>query len=201
MIDYITKPEFKILEYLNQMINITENDKLTEHSIWCLNNLMDEAFPELMGEVLKTDLMPRIDELIQREKLPMNIARVVSWSLCKLSNAPRTDLGIVQGLMECISTLLFINDDEAHLDLLLAFVNLTSKDEETEELTMGKYDIINTFSILPKVVSIFAGPNKKCSAQALRVIGNVSSLNHKGCEQELLKASIFIKGKFSSISY
>lgn len=96
---------------------------------------------------------------------------------------------LIHELVEILATILFLPDEDIMLDALYGLKSLTSTEEEAEELETYKFNEIADAFIVRKVVDIVESMDKM-SIHAMRVIGNITAVNNKSLENQMMDANI-----------
>lgn len=192
VLDHIWQKEFGLLQLLYNLIH-SSNYKLKEHGFWCCANLSSEKEQEKIGEFIKLDILPAINEVIEEEKVQMGLLRVISWTLSSLNHYKYKTGEFCQISVEMLSSLLFIIDSEVVADAIYGLKHLTEIElnEETEKI---KFIAIAEAAIIPKLLS-FIKPGDPLISPAIRTIGNISSASEWICENQIVDAGWFMKGK------
>lgn len=102
-------------------------------------------------------------------------------------------------MIDIISTLIFVEDEEIVSDCWYAFKHLTDIEESEPDLEKIKLEILSEVEVIGKIVSIIK-IGKMWFTPALRVLGNLSASNNTAWDNQILKAGFFQKGTFTLYS-
>ena len=178
IINEILKPKYKLFEYLEEMMNY-KNDKVVEHAIWSLTNLVEENDNERFRLIFQTGIIDILKGQINNEVMALGLTRVIAWATSQLCRCKVRSLDFISAMLEILSTLLFVMDNDAQVDTCYGIKHLTDIVEEgDEELEKEKGNLIASLNIIKKLVDLIEY-NKGTFCPALRAIGNICSLENK----------------------
>eukprot|EP01017_Pseudomicrothorax_dubius_P012423 TRINITY_DN1512_c0_g1_i3.p1 TRINITY_DN1512_c0_g1~~TRINITY_DN1512_c0_g1_i3.p1 ORF type:complete len:465 (-),score=133.29 TRINITY_DN1512_c0_g1_i3:72-1466(-) len=143
--------------------------KVVGHALWSLANITGDlpAFRDMVLEF--PNFMERlIEKFNDFPKLPLEIQRILLWISSNLSRKPFPSFEALFELLPFLAELIpQVEDEEAAVDLFQAIINMTSEDEQVEE--------VMKLGVASDVVDTLKRDSEKVVAFALRLLANLTS--------------------------
>jgi len=140
-----------------------------------------------MKIALETDLIEEFDKIVNESKIKLGILRTCAWCLSNLMKYKHKSKDLIIKSIEFICSFLYTTDNDVITDSLMAIKNLVTIEETNDSIRNAKLDALAEQCIIPKVIEFFWDESPVMRGTALRIIGHITSNDHKILEEQVVK--------------